>query len=80
MSATNTASRLTNTEWSYTWGKIDPLVLLARNKSELYTKDALCAQKARLPITIQDAISLCADLGERYLWVDSLCIMQDTPR
>lgn len=63
---------------SYTWGKIDPLVLLASNAAELYKKDALRLHQSRLPVTIQDAISLCAQLGERYLWVDSLCIMQDT--
>lgn len=64
---------------SYTWGRIDPLVLLARNESELYKKDALSTQKDRLPLTIRDAIDLCSSLGEQYLWVDSLCIMQDTP-
>lgn len=30
-----------------------------------------------LPGIISDAISLCNDLGERYLWIDRLCIVQD---
>ncbi|GKT95232.1 hypothetical protein Ct61P_13082 [Colletotrichum tofieldiae] len=30
-----------------------------------------------LPPIITDTISLCRDLGERYLWVDRLCIVQD---
>lgn len=29
-----------------------------------------------LPLTIQDAITLMRRLGERYLWVDSMCINQ----
>lgn len=54
-------------------------MLLAHNETELRKKGALNDHKARLPATIQDAINLCARLGERYLWVDSLCIVQDTP-
>lgn len=32
----------------------------------------------RLPRTIQDAILLTSRLGERYIWIDSLCIVQDS--
>lgn len=30
-----------------------------------------------LPPTFQDAIALARSLGVRYIWIDSLCIIQD---
>lgn len=35
---------------------------------------------ARLPYTVKDAIVLVQKYGERYLWVDCLCIVQDSDR
>jgi hypothetical protein len=32
-----------------------------------------------LPPTFQEAIMVCRWLGEKYLWIDSLCIVQDDP-
>ncbi|KXH49632.1 hypothetical protein CSAL01_10564 [Colletotrichum salicis] len=37
-------------------------------------------ESVKLPRIILDAISLCRDLGEGYLWVDRLCIVQDDER
>ncbi|KAI3537252.1 hypothetical protein CSPX01_10341 [Colletotrichum filicis] len=34
----------------------------------------------KLPRIILEAISLCRDLGESYLWVDRLCVVQDDER
>ncbi|KAJ3531719.1 hypothetical protein NM208_g8757 [Fusarium decemcellulare] len=32
-----------------------------------------------LPRTFQQAVRLCLEFGIRYLWIDSLCIIQDDP-
>lgn len=34
-------------------------------------------QRDKLPEVVVDAIVLCAELGQRYLWIDRLCIVQD---
>lgn len=50
---------------------------LQENISDLRTSRGLEKYMGSLPVTIQDAIALTKELGERYLWVDSLCIVQD---
>ncbi|KAL8879771.1 MAG: hypothetical protein Q9198_002681 [Flavoplaca austrocitrina] len=32
-----------------------------------------------LPLTFQDAVNITRNLGYQYLWIDSLCIIQDDP-
>lgn len=62
---------------SYVWGGVKQPLLLRANIEALSTEWALDLVKPRLPGTIRDAVQLCSQLNERYLWVDSLCLVQD---
>jgi hypothetical protein len=66
---------------SYCWrsGSEKTLVTTESNKAELLVENSLKNSFLQLPRTIQDAIKCTKDLGERYLWVDALCIVQDSP-
>jgi len=66
---------------SHCWGKL-PQVL----KDEFCTVSANVDKRKRegismdvLPQTFKDAVTVTRELGKRYLWVDSLCIIQDDP-
>ncbi|KAI8262376.1 hypothetical protein K4K58_000600 [Colletotrichum sp. SAR11_239] len=52
--------------------------LVNANAEDLGAEGSLSS--VSLPRIITDTISLCRDLGERYLWVDRLCIVQDDER
>lgn len=63
---------------SYVWGR-DPLFTLqSPNLSTLCEKDAFRDPAIKLPQTILDAIEVTKFLGYRYIWIDSLCIEQDS--
>lgn len=64
---------------SYVWGQSNKprLKLMSHNEEELSKPDALKTTWSLIPNTIRDAISVARQLGERYLWIDSLCILQD---
>lgn len=47
------------------------------NAERLYVEGYLERIRADLPKTVNDAIDLVKDVGERYLWVDSLCLIGD---
>lgn len=72
---------------SYVWGQAVSFGLCTskENLSTLYQPSSLDKSHTqhgvskRLPKTIADAISFCRLIGQRYLWVDSLCIVQDDP-
>lgn len=66
----------TNTTYlslSHCWGTVEFLVMTSENLSQL---------EASLPVhklsrTIQDAMRVTLKLGFEYIWIDSLCIVQD---
>lgn len=61
---------------SYCWG-VDT-TQTGKTTSENLPQRLLGIPFNELPKTIIDAIYLCHKLGFRYLWVDRLCIMQDS--
>lgn len=64
---------------SYVWGHVSSLHLQRANVNTLTSQGALRRGDVidRIPLTILHAIEITRLLGERYLWVDSLCIVQD---
>ncbi|RYP27080.1 hypothetical protein DL768_011349 [Monosporascus sp. mg162] len=55
------------------------LCALKSNIADLRQPGAFSSAQYQLPRTIEDAVTLCSRLGIRYLWVDSVCIVQDDP-
>lgn len=62
---------------SYVWGSTRILRLTTANQSDLYKEGSLNLDCWHIPQTIRDAMLLTQQLGERYLWVDAICILQD---
>lgn len=64
---------------SYVWGSIEILKTTKTNMKQLQQPGSLKDPKVRpsLPRTVRQAIRLVRVLGERYLWLDTLCIVQD---
>ncbi|CCX15891.1 Similar to hypothetical protein SERLADRAFT_417313 [Serpula lacrymans var. lacrymans S7.9]; acc. no. EGO21914 [Pyronema omphalodes CBS 100304] len=61
---------------SYVWGGKQDFMLKKENVKQWELPGGI-PKTEELPQTIQDAISLVASIGERYLWIDSMCIIQD---
>ncbi|PPQ98240.1 hypothetical protein CVT26_003411 [Gymnopilus dilepis] len=64
---------------SYVWGKAEVLKSVKDNIDLLEKPGALSSPEFRdkIPRTIRDAMEVTKALGFRYIWVDSLCIVQD---
>lgn len=59
---------------SHCWGKVVIFKLLQNNLQDLSQAIPI----SQLPKVFQDAMYVSFELGIRYLWIDSLCIIQDS--
>ncbi|KAM0806286.1 heterokaryon incompatibility protein-domain-containing protein, partial [Usnea florida] len=59
---------------SHCWGTLKCLTLTTLNYKDLETGFKLI----ELPKTFREAIEITRNLGIRYLWIDALCILQDS--
>lgn len=57
---------------SHCWGEYQPL------RTTVATEKILKRKITHLPPTFQDAVTITRALGIRYLWIDALCILQDS--
>lgn len=62
------------TTWSYCWGGDVPSKCTSANLPGYLE----CIPFDALPRTIRESILLTESLGIRYIWIDSLCIIQDS--
>jgi hypothetical protein len=63
---------------SYVWGRREASTCATTaTLQELQKPEGLYRRNTSLPRTITDAVHLVDSLGERYLWIDRLCIVQD---
>jgi Heterokaryon incompatibility protein (HET) len=60
---------------SHCWGTLQPVTLTTDNLEDF----RMGVQTSSLPKTFQDAIWLADHLRIQYVWIDSLCIIQDDP-
>jgi hypothetical protein len=79
-----TTNGITYISLSHCWGHPpEPSAPLQSRASTVLTESNLPIWQTdlpldELPLTFQDAIMICAPLGFEYMWIDSLCILQDS--
>ncbi|KAK1759042.1 heterokaryon incompatibility protein-domain-containing protein [Echria macrotheca] len=62
---------------SYVWGGPQTMATKKSNVESRFVPGSLSEQNCHLPQTIRDAMLFVRRIGEQYLWVDSMCIVQD---
>lgn len=60
---------------SHCWGKVG---VFKTNSDNIVDHTFAGISIASLSKTFRDAIKVCQELGEHYIWIDSLCIIQDS--
>ena len=64
---------------SYVWGKSNAFITVKENFEELQRDGAILQHLDNITQVIKDAMEFVRDIGEKYLWADQLCIIQDDP-
>jgi hypothetical protein len=62
---------------SYTWGSRKKYCLTRENVDLLEEKGSIARLSTVLGPTVMDSLQVCTKLEIPYLWIDSLCIVQD---
>ncbi|KAK3396866.1 heterokaryon incompatibility protein-domain-containing protein [Sordaria brevicollis] len=62
---------------SYVWGRVKVFKTLEENIDQLKTPGGVEKRRSEFPRSIQDAMTFAQNLGYRYIWIDSICIIQD---
>jgi hypothetical protein len=60
---------------SYCWGRAGDEWLCTKHRVDQYLYGI---DRKTLPATIRDCLVIAANLGIRYIWIDALCIIQDS--
>ncbi|KDQ28962.1 hypothetical protein PLEOSDRAFT_1102999 [Pleurotus ostreatus PC15] len=61
---------------SYCWGPLEEAKLQLKTERNSLDERMQGIELATLPQTLLDAVLVCRALGVRYVWIDSLCIIQ----
>lgn len=62
---------------SYVWGGIEQLRLTKENLHVLTQEQPFPSNFRGASKTVMDAMGFCRLIGQRYLWIDTLCIIQN---
>jgi hypothetical protein len=62
---------------SYTWGTKDQFCLNRQNRQALEEQGSIRQAQKLLAQVVNDSMEVCSRMNIPYLWVDSLCIVQD---
>ena len=64
---------------SYVWGSVLTFQTKKALVPALYARGGLQTVWEEIARTVQDAVLVVRGLGERFLWTDAICIVQDDP-
>ncbi|KAK3493452.1 heterokaryon incompatibility protein-domain-containing protein [Neurospora crassa] len=62
---------------SYVWGRVKVFKTCEKDIDKLRLPGGVEEKKFLFPRSIRDAMTLAQKIGYRYIWIDSICIIQD---